>query len=751
MNAPAPPRWWSGARRRQALRTLLSAQVLNGASVAFGMFLVTALVHAALGAEAAANATVGVITALVTDGVRARRGKFAQMVAAPLLGIPLFLAVQLLRHHPVELGLLLVPATFVAFLGMAWGKRGMPVAVGVMLAMLFALSPPPPGSLHEALMRTLYCALGAVLYIVYAVLANLALNGRYRAQLMADLLLSVAALLRTHAGRIAQAAASDTDDVGASQLGELLQRQAALADQLQATRDVVLESPRTPRRQRLAGMLIVVLEMRDHLIASELDLGRAGPARAAVLDQLAGIYRAMARDVEQVADALLLERRPPPAPDHGAGLAALRHQAETEAQDAPHDAHAHALAALLRSISFHVGQQDAAVRRLTALARGDAAPDLAAVRTSWQLFVSPAYWSWQPLLTVWHWRQPALRHALRAALAVGTGYLIAMLLPWGSHDYWILITIVVVLRGNLAQTLERLNDRVAGTLVGSLLATGLLALHPPALVLLLVVTIGQGVAHAFAVRHYMTTAVAASVMGLVQAHLLYATGNPTFALVERVGDTLLGAGIAWAFCYVLPSWERHQLADLVRRVCLALALHARHSLAIGTLGDIAAQPELAWRLARREAYDALSALVQAAGRALAEPRAVRPPLAPLELLQGHGYQLLGQLSAVQSLLLLRREHLQPGDIAEPVHDAAARIEATLDLDHAGTGNPVATAAEGIEADLPAMAEALPDPFLPDAAPWLLRRLRLAEGLANDVRQDAQRVLADLAAPPAEGP
>jgi len=593
-------------------------------------------------------------------------------------------------------------------------------------------------------MRTLYCGLGAVLYIAYAVLANLALNGRYRAQLMADLLLSVAALLRTHASRVAQAAAPDADDAGASQLGELLKRQAALADQLQATRDVVLESPRTPRRQRLAGMLMVVLELRDHLIASELDLDRASSDHAPVLRQLAGIYRAMAHDVEQVADALLLERRPPPAQDHHASLEALRQRIAAEALDAE----ARTQAALLLSVGFRIGHQGEAVRQLVALARGDATPDLAAVRTSWQLFVSPAYWSLQPLLTVWHWRQPALRHALRAALAVGTGYLIAMLLPWGSHDYWILLTIVVVLRGSLAQTLARRNARVAGTLLGSLLATGLLALHPPALVLLLAVTIGQGVAHAFAVRHYMTTAVAASIMGLVQAHLLYAGSSPAFALVERVGDTLLGAGIAWAFSYVLPSWERDQLATLVRRVCRALALHARHSLAMGTLGDIAAQPELAWRLARREAYDALSALVQATGNALAEPRSVQPPLAPLEQLQGHGYQLLGQLSAVQSLLLLRREQLQPADAAQPIAEAAAGIEATLALDQPWTGRQAPTAAGGAEPALPAMAEALPDAFVPDVSPWLLRRLRLATDLAGDVREDTERVLAGLAAPPA---
>ena len=71
-------------------------------------------------------------------------------------------------------------------------------------------------------------------------------------------------------------------------LGQLLREQAALADQLQATRDIVLESPRTPRRQRLAAMLVIVLEMRDQLLASELDLDtlRAHPAHAAALVEM---------------------------------------------------------------------------------------------------------------------------------------------------------------------------------------------------------------------------------------------------------------------------------------------------------------------------------------------------------------------------------------------------------------------------------------------------------------------------------
>jgi hypothetical protein len=43
----------------------------------------------------------------------------------------------------------------------------------------------------------------------------------------------------------------------------------------------------------------------------------------------------------------------------------------------------------------------------------------------------------------------------------------------------------------------------------------------------------------------------------------------------------------------------------------------------------------------------------------------------------------------------------------------------------------------------ALPEVLPDPFQQDVSPWLLRRLRLAENLADQVRANAQAVLAEL--------
>jgi uncharacterized membrane protein YccC len=89
---------------------------------------------------------------------------------------------------------------------------------------------------------------------------------------------------------------------------------------------------------------------------------------------------------------------------------------------------------------------------------------------------------------------------------------------------------------------------VAGTLLGCVLAVGLLSAHPSPLLLLAVVTVSQAIAHSFAVRRYLITAVAATVLGLLQAHMLNTGAAPIFALFERIADTLIGAAVAWGFC-----------------------------------------------------------------------------------------------------------------------------------------------------------------------------------------------------------
>jgi len=722
---------------RAAFRFALSYYMTNGLVGAVGLLLISSGVQFFLDPFAASAASVGAIVVIPPDQAAPRRGKLRQLLPAAVIGPPLFFAVHALHQHPLYLGLLLVPGTFLAFLAGAWGKRGLPIVVSGMFAMVFSLAVPERAGEVTALSSTLYFTLGAALYLVWATLANAALNERYRVQMLADTLLALAGLVRTEGEQLAVSTPGRREN-RVPLIGVLLQQQAALADHIQAARNILLEAPRTPRRQRLAAMLVQTIEMRDHLLAGELDLDilKSGADPDPVLSDLREVFGELAAALERLADDLLWARYPAPFVSRRPRLQALRW---SERETAPAEGSAGpAPATLARGLADRVGHVNDEVVRLVALARGDSEPDVALVRSAWRMFVSPTTWSWRPLMALWRWDAPPLRHAIRASMAIGTAYAASLALPWGSHDYWILLTIVVVLRGSLAQTLERRNSRVAGTLLGCVLVAGLLLLHPPLSVLMITVTLAQAVAHAFATKRYLVTAVAATILGLVQAHLLSADSSPVFDLAERMADTILGGAIAWAFSYVVPSWERTQIPALVRRAMEAQARHTVVALALGRMQAGDPQPELTWRLARREAYDSLSALVQATQRSLFEPRAVRPPLRPLARMLAHSYQLLAHLTAVKTMLLMRREDLDVDVIATPLQETAGAIEAALSI------GPGSTASGARSAEGPQAPAALPDPFDGNLNPWMLRRLRLAAGTATQLRGDAERVLRETA-------
>ncbi|WP_313299834.1 FUSC family protein [Diaphorobacter sp.] len=733
-----------------ALRVLLSYYMTNGYAVAAGYLLISASVGLMLGAFAGAAAAVGTVVAIPPDVAGPRKGKFRQMLPAPLLGVPLFFGVQMLHTSPPLLGVLIVAATFVVFLGMAWGKKGAPVAIALMFAIIFSLAVPPPPELKRldaALQVTGYFALGAFLYVLYSCTVHRLLNARYRVLLLADTLLMLADLLRLQAQQFGEDTPERRSEASGGLISRLLLRQAALADQIQSTRDVVFETPDSIERQRLAAMFLHVLDMRDHLIASALDLDalKQHAGHGAVLAQMHDMLLVLARDTDDLADALLFGRTPAHAQDRRAALASLRFAAADDVQSQGNKALAQGSPtpdALVNSLTDRMANLGDELQRMTALARGEAQPDLAAVRTSWHLFVSPVAWSIKPFYTLWNWRAPALRHAVRAALAIATAYVISLFLPWGTHEYWIFLTIVVVLRGSLAQTLERRNLRVGGTLLGCVLALSILSAHPSFIVMVLCLTVAQAFAHGLALRMYLYTAVAATVLGLIQSHMLHASTSTVFALFERTVDTLLGAGIAWVFSYVLPAWERSQIPNLVRRVIKSQIDHARTALDLAQLNAVDNAPELNWRLARKEAYDSLSALVLAAERSLKEPRAVQPPLLPLERLQAHSYQLLAQLTAVKTLLLMRRGNLHSELLEEPLIRASDRITHLL----SGKERRVPT----IDADAPvepaldhlvaAGPEHVPKGWEGSLMPWFVRRLGQAEVLAGQMRKDADRLL-----------
>jgi uncharacterized membrane protein YccC len=377
-------------------------------------------------------------------------------------------------------------------------------------------------------------------------------------------------------------------------------------------------------------------------------------------------------------------------------------------------------ARLLPVLQGRLGRLADDVDRIHRLLRGQ--PEtLPLTHAQLQRFVAPEGWPLRALRP--HWRRDSLvlRHAIRMALALGTAYYLALALPWGSHPYWLVLSVAVVLRGSLGDTLARRNARVLGTVLGCLIVVGFSHV-PSAAFQSGIFLVALATAHAFVIQRYWLTATAASVMALLQSHLV----NPGagFAIAERVADTFLGAMLAWCFSYVLPSWERRSVPEAITRVLRELQDYAAHSLRAGS-GDAVDE-----RMARRKAYDSLTALGAALQRSRVEPKGVRLPIRQIAALLDHGERFMAHLSLVRQTLARLSDEAVSERIDSALAEAVAALGACLDLKSPGPAASERSSVDELEL-LPAQ------PPTSDALPWLSRRLSQLVDEAARIRSAAQ--------------
>ncbi len=695
----------------------LPSHLINGIGVALGIGLVQLLAWFFGGPTAVLAATSGAVYAHLADLPNPPRRGWKRVLAAALVGCGVSVVLTLIRSHPLGLGIAVAAIGFFSALTLAWGARAGPLSFVGLMAFVFTMASPAPAGLREFAVHTAWMVLGAALYLGWSVLVAVVVQPRYRTLALAAVLSSTAHLLRSRAAVLG----AGSMQVGSeARLQAWIEEEAKLDERLQAARDLLFAAPPGEAADRHNALLLLAIDLRDTLLLGELDLdllGRDAPATL-VRATLGEALGRVADELHAVEEALRLAR---PLPYTGTPQAANALASLATLHVFPADEERARLVPVLAVRVRHMGED---LSQMQALMHG-APPRTPLAREELQLFASVDGWPLAALRPHASLRSPVLRHALRLGAALACAYAIGLALPWASHPYWLVLSVAVVLRGSLEQTLSRRNARVAGTVVGCVLVLGLTQVRAEWLAAGVFLA-SAGVAHAFVTTRYGVTSAAAAVMALLQAQMAHALTN--FSIAERIADTVLGAALAWAFSYVLPSWERVGLPRLVARVTRALSALAGEAL---QLRDAAAGPDIPLRLARREAYAALDGLAAAAQRSRVEPERVRVPLADMAALLAHGHALLAHVAAVK-LMLTRRG----GDLDREPTEAAlrsARAELQRVLDSAGATEPASPAKSPAPAMEGLARSALPAELPAHALlPWLERRLQGAVLAADRV-------------------
>lgn len=153
--------------------------------------------------------------------------------------------------------------------------------------------------------------------------------------------------------------------------------------------------------------------------------------------------------------------------------------------------------------------------------------------------------------------------AWEMAVTVGTGTLVAGVvgvLLVGTHWYWAMVGAVAALGGaHVTARLVRGLQRLGGTVLGVLIAAGLLALPLPALATIAVAVLLQAGAELFVGRNYGIAMIFITPLALLMVELAV-PADPTLLLRDRVIDTVIGVAIGTLVAIVSAALRRRRPA-----------------------------------------------------------------------------------------------------------------------------------------------------------------------------------------------
>jgi uncharacterized membrane protein YccC len=384
-------------------------------------------------------------------------------------------------------------------------------------------------------------------------------------------------------GRLALADAQVIEDLRATLAASSRQAQWGQGRSLQSLAD---------EAERIRRSLEALAVARDHLAGSlvrgataaggepQATDGRDG-AKPAVADQAVTALDQVARltgPLLEVIATAIRDNRPPPAgtESHEAidrATAALEELAGEDgvgrappigAVAAGHDVDlVRALHGQLRSVQRLVTASTVTVRDRRTFPATLAGPSAATLaRTEVRL-----------LRANFTFASTAFRHALRLAVAVTVATVLYRTLP-GSHEYWIAVAALMVLKPDFDTTITRGLGRAGGAVTGAVLATIVAAeLRPGPVALAVLISVLAVVV--FTVRQTNYGLYTLALTPLVVFFAAFGGLPPLTAATDRAVDNLIGIALALAIFLLWPTWAATEVPRLLARLLVTQEMFAR--------------------------------------------------------------------------------------------------------------------------------------------------------------------------------
>ena len=258
-----------------------------------------------------------------------------------------------------------------------------------------------------------------------------------------------------------------------------------------------------------------------------------------------------------------------------------------------------------------------------------------------QKFLTQQEYSFKTLTNNLNFKSAIFRHSLRLAIVVLVGYLIGNYFDV-QNSYWILLTIVVIMRPNYGLTKQRTRKRIVGTLIGGAIAVGIVFLTQNTTVYAVLGILSLTLAFSLIQRNYTTAAIFITLSII----FIYALLQPEVLNVIqfRIVDTLIGAGLA-AFGNLLlwPKWESQNLNNVIAD---SIKANINYLEEIDSYYHKKDALPVSYKLSRKKAFLDMGALSGAFQRMTQEPKSRQKQIGLIYEIVGLNHTFLSSLASM---------------------------------------------------------------------------------------------------------
>lgn len=212
-------------------------------------------------------------------------------------------------------------------------------------------------------------------------------------------------------------------------------------------------------------------------------------------------------------------------------------------------------------------------------------------------------------------KSATFRHAIRVSLGLIIGYIISLFFTIG-HSYWILLTVVSIMKPAYGVSRKRNLQRIGGTLTGGVIGFGMLYITQSHSIIFVTMLLSMALAYTFLRIQYFVSSAFITLYVLLSLYFLQ--GANASVITDRVIDTVIGGVIAFICGYfIFPNWEKEKINEILHDAIKANKYYFGKATEYFTGKPPAL---LDYKLARKEAFLNLANLSDALQRMMSEPK-----------------------------------------------------------------------------------------------------------------------------------